>query len=105
MQQYLSVLLTQAQLVLQEAVAPPLHRLRALRGADQQMQVVREGVEEGFGCQAAETALQVKEVGGTTADESAMVCDVGKQLSAVRRTAKGLLIGVKDGDVAAVAGQ
>lgn len=69
------------------------------------MEVVCEGVEEGFGCQAAESALQVKEVGGPAADESAMVCDVGKQLSTVGWTAKGLLIGIKDGDVATVAGQ
>lgn len=69
------------------------------------MEVVSEGVEEGFGGQAAESALQVKEVGGTAADESAMVCDVGKQLSTIRGTAKGLLIGVQDGGIAAVAGQ
>lgn len=69
------------------------------------MEVVSEGVEEGFGCQVAERGLQVKEVGGTTADESAMVCDVGKQLSTIRWTAKGLLISVKDGNIATVAGQ
>lgn len=69
------------------------------------MEVVGEGVEEGSGCQAAEGALQVKEVGGTAADEGAMVRHVGQQLSAVGRTAKGLLIGVEDGDVATVAGQ
>lgn len=86
-------------------MASTLHRLGALSGADQQMEVVSEGVEEGFGCQAAESALQVKEVGGTAADERAMVCDVGKQLSTIRWTAKGLLISVKDGDVATVAGQ
>lgn len=69
------------------------------------MEVVSEGVEKGLGCQAAESALQVKVVGGAAADESAMICDVGKKLSTIRWTAKGLLVGIKDGDVATVARQ
>lgn len=39
------------------------------------------------------------------ADVGAMVCYVGKELATIWWTAQGLLVGIQDGDVAAVAGQ
>lgn len=62
-EQYLPVLLPQPQLVLHEAAASALHNLGPLRGADWQVEVVGEGEQESLGCQLAECALQVKEVG------------------------------------------
>lgn len=86
-EQYLPVLLPQPQLVLHEAAAPALHNLGPLRGADRQVEVVGEGEQESLGCQLAERALQVKEVGGAPAYVGAVVGDVGEELAAVGRTA------------------
>lgn len=51
------------------------------------MKVVGEGKQEGLGCQVAQRALYVQEVGGTTADVGAVVRYVGKELATIRRTA------------------
>lgn len=104
-EQYLPVLLPQPQLVLHEAAASALHNLGPLCGADWQVEVVGEGEQEGLGCQLAERALQVKEVGRAPAHVGAVVGDVGEELSAIGRTAQGLLVNIQDGDVATVAGQ
>ena len=64
-----------------------------------------ESKQEGFGSQAAQGALYMEEVGGATPDVGAMIRYVGQQLAAIRRAAQGLLVGIKDGDIAAVAGQ
>lgn len=104
-EQYQAVLLSQPQVLLQEAAASALHNLGPLRGADRQVEVVGEGKQEGLGCQATERVLQVKEVGGTAADVGAVVGDVGEELATIRWTAQGLLVGIQDGDVATVAGQ
>lgn len=56
-EQYSPVLLTQTQLILQEAVASALHNFGPLRRADRQVEVMGEGKEESFSCQAAERAL------------------------------------------------
>lgn len=103
-EQYLPVLLPQTQLVLEEAAAAALHDIGPLPGAEWQVEVVGEREQEGLGGQLAESALQVKVVGGAPAYVGAVVGDVGKQLAAVGWTAQGLLVSIKDGDVAAVAG-
>lgn len=51
-----------------------------------------EGKQEGLGCQVTERALQVKKIGGPTADVGAVVSDVGKELAMIGRTAQGLLV-------------
>lgn len=56
-EQYLAVLFSQPQLLLQEAAAPALYDLGPLRGADRQVEVVSEGKQECLGCQATERAL------------------------------------------------
>lgn len=94
MQQNLTVLLIQPQLLLQETAPPGLHVLGPLRGADRQVEVVGEGQQEGLGGQAAQCALNVEEVGGAPADEGAVVGDVGEQAAAVRRAAQGLLVNI-----------
>lgn len=104
-EQYLPVLLPEAQLVLEEAAAAALHHVGPLRGAERQVEVVGEGEQEGLGGQVAERALQVKVVGGAPAYVGAVVGDVGQEVAPVGRTAQGLLVNVQYGDVAAVAGQ
>lgn len=94
MQQNLAVLLIQPQLLLQETATPGLYVLWPLLGADRHMEVVGEGEQEGLGCQAAERALNVEEVGGASADEGAVVGDVREQPATIRRAAQGLLINI-----------
>lgn len=76
-EQYLPVLLPQTQLVLQEAATAALHHVVPLHGAEWQVEVVGEREEEGLGGQSAESALQVKVVGGAPAYVGAVVGDVG----------------------------
>lgn len=103
-EQYLPVLLSQTQLVLKEVAAAALYDVGALHGAEWQVEVVGEREQEGLGGQVAESALQVKVVGGAPAYVGAVVGDVGKQLATVGWAAQGLLVNIQDGDVAAVAG-
>lgn len=64
-----------------------------------------EGEEEGLSRQAAQRALQVKEVGGAVAYVGAVVSYVGKEVATIWGAAQGLLVHIQDGDVATVAGQ
>lgn len=47
----------------------------------------------------------MEEVGGTAADEGAVVRYFGKEVTPVRRAAQGLVVGIQDGDVATVPGE
>lgn len=79
------------------------HDFLVLAEVHGEMQVVAESVEEGLGAELRQRALRMQEVGAAMLDLRPMVGQTLHQRSSVWGAAEGLLVGIQDADVAAIA--